>query len=99
MRRKRVRTHKQQCLQNAPATMWSQWSSQDAENTNLLLQERSLDGFCQTIKEQDKAGNQSVRIQSAFCEGAYEQNRRGLKITVVKVVNIKNYNEQVVIVL
>ena len=37
------------------------------------------------IKDQDKAGNKSVRIQSALCEVACEQNSCGLKIAVVKI--------------
>ena len=53
----------------------------EGDNMYLLLQERSLDWLCWTIKEQDKAGNQSVNIQSALCE----ENSHGLKITVVKI--------------
>ena len=45
---------------NAQTTMCTQtttrwrWHFQEGENTNVLLQERSLDYFCMTIKEQDK---------------------------------------------
>ena len=41
--------------------------------------------LCLTIKDQDKADNGSVRIQSALCRVAFEQKGCDSKITVMKI--------------
>ena len=47
--------HKQQCVHNTQIKIKCQYSSQEGESTNVLLQERSLDEFYWTIKWQNKA--------------------------------------------
>ena len=54
-------------------------------NNAVSIQERSLHCLCWIIKGQDRIGNRSVRILSALCEVACEQNSRGLKTAVVKI--------------
>ena len=49
--------------------------------------ERSLACFCWTIKEQDKAKQRVVRIQSVLCEVVCEQNNRGLNLYCI--VNVE----------
>ena len=58
-------------------TLKSQESSRESENTNIILKEHSLDYLCWTVKGQDKTNEESVRIQSALCEVACEQNSCG----------------------
>ena len=89
-------------------TMNPQKSSRESENTNVLLQERSLDCLCWTNKRARRIIQRVIKIPSALCKVACEENSSGLKIAVVKICrtvvsayehkSVKNYNVQVVIV-
>ena len=71
--------------ENAQTTLCAEYTSnnvvakksREGKNRNLVLQKRSLD--CQCWE------SVVVRIQSALCEVACEQNSSGLKIAVVKI--------------
>ena len=50
--------YRQQSVHSTQTIMWSQWNSRKEENTNVVLQEHSLDCLCRTIKGQDKENDE-----------------------------------------